>query len=290
MTNRKWMARAWREPLVQFAVLGGLLYLASRLLGGSDALRIPAERLVDSRAKMSRLLARSDAPEALRRESDLRVVGDELLYREALRLGLERDDPVIRQHLAQKLLALTEDAALAAREPSAAEEQALFAELRTAWTEPARVTFCHVFAPAGQPLPRPPVRAAAADSSCTGLGGAAFPLGARLGPYSEPELAAGFGPGFARAVFAAGEGRWSGPVASRYGLHLVRVEARLPALEPRFDERRAAVRQAWAQRERQRIRSDLLARLARRERPEAAPGAPPELGRDVAAAVAQLVR
>ena len=286
---RAWLAGAWREPLVQFGVLGTLLYVLSQAFGG-ESLRISAWRLEDSRARMTRMLERSDAPEALRLESDLRVVSDELLYREALRLGLDRDDPVLRQHLAQKLLGLTEEAALAGREPTLAEEQALFAELRPAWTQPERLTFCHVFSSQAGGRGRSPEPPPADDAPCDGRGGEAFPLGALVGPYSEVELATRFGPEFARAVFEAPLQRWTSPLASRYGTHRIRVTERLPAQPPQFDARRDALRHAWAQRERERARSDLLRVLARRDRPEAAPDAPADLQRDVAQAVAQLVR
>jgi hypothetical protein len=282
------LAAVWREPLVQFTVFGALLYLALQAFGG-DSVRIPAERLEDSRARMTRLLNEGANQQALHRESDLRVVGDELLYREALRLGLEQDDPVIRQHLAQKLLALTEAAAVAAREPTAAEEHALFEELRERWTVPARVTFCHVFSSHGPGAAPPSARASADAADCEGRGGDAFPLGARIGPDSEAELASRFGPGFAQAVFTAPRDRWVGPLSSRYGWHWIRIADWLPLELPDFDAHRPVLRQVWAQRERARARSELLRALARRERPEAARDASPELQRSVAQAVAQLV-
>lgn len=288
MRIEDWLRRIGREPLIQFGLLGALLFVASRMVAGDGSLQIPAERLEDSRAKMSRLLERADDAMAVRRESDLRVVGDELLYREALRLGLDRDDPVIRQHLAQKLLALTEDAALVGREPTPTEERQLFEQLRAGWVEPARVRFCHVFAGPGRVLAAMPPAVVPQADAC-GAAGDAFPLGAEIGPLSREELAGRFGTGFADAVFAADDGRWVGPLRSRYGTHLVRVELRLPELPPRFEERRAAVRQAWVRRERELARLELLRTLARRDRPVAADGATPELGRDVAQAVAQLV-
>lgn len=289
MRVKAWLAAAWREPLVQFGVLGALVYLASQSISGESS-RIPAWRLEDSRAKMSRLLDGGGAPEAVRLEADLRVISDELLYREALRQGLDEDDPVIRQHLAGKLLTLTEEAALAGREPTAAEELALFESLRARWAEPARVSFCHVFA--SRPVVARPAPEATGghEAPCDGGGGEAFPLGPFVGPHTEAELAERFGEPFARQVFEAPLGRWSAPIASRYGVHRVRVTARLPAIEPRFEERRDAVRLAWTQQERARARAELLRTLARRDRPEVAPGAPAELHEAVAQAVAQLQR
>jgi len=288
MRIRNLLGIAWREPMVQFGLLGATLYLASRVAAGDGSLQIPVERLEDSRAKMSRLLERSGDAVAVRRESDLRVVGDELLYREALRLGLDRDDPVIRQHLAQKLLALTEEAALAAREPTIAEERAMFEQLRVNWIEPARIRFCHVFAGQGRIPAAIPQSAGLGDDECGGAG-EAFPLGSRIGPSSQQELTDRFGAEFADAAFAAEEGRWIGPIRSRYGSHRVRDEVRIPEFVPRFEDRRATVRQAWLRRERERARSDLLRTLARRDHPTAADDASPELRHDVAQAVARMV-
>ena len=287
MQLKAWMTGAWREPLVQFGVLGTLLYLALPPAGG-ESIRISSQRLEDSRAKMSRLLAGDATTEAINRESDLRVVGDELLYREALRLGLERDDPVIRQHLAQKLMALTEEAALARRGPTPAEERALFEELRERWTEPARITFCQVFSTQAPAADRLPSRSTAGTAECGGPDGEAFPLGAAIGPASESEIASRFGPAFAKAAFAAPMGRWSGPLSSRYGWHWIRVTDLLPAVAPAIDDRRTALRQAWAQRERTRARAELLRDLARRDQPAASRDASHELRRDVDRAVARL--
>jgi peptidyl-prolyl cis-trans isomerase C len=74
--------------------------------------------------------------------------------------------------------------------------------------------------------------------------GEAIALPAELPSHSETELAARFGPAFATAAFAAPDGRWSGPIASSYGHHLVRVRERTPSRRSALDDVRAQVREA----------------------------------------------
>jgi hypothetical protein len=70
-----------------------------------------------------------------------------------------------------------------------------------------------------------------------------FPLGSQLPPRTRSELAASFGEGFAGAVEALESGRWSGPIASSYGLHRVYVQERTPGRAARLEEVRSILRE-----------------------------------------------
>ena len=69
-----------------------------------------------------------------------------MLYREAVRLGLDRDDGLVREHLIQKMLLLAEDLGGASREPTRAEVKAYFDRTRDRWRQDERVHLVHVFA------------------------------------------------------------------------------------------------------------------------------------------------
>ena len=120
------IARCLREPLVQFLLAGALLFVAHR---GLNARVDPAEEpgrieLTKDDIRQIRLawLAQgrpAPSPEQLRSLVDARV-REEILYREALALGLDRDDTIVRRRMAQKMEFLFEDVG-ALREPTTAD-------------------------------------------------------------------------------------------------------------------------------------------------------------------------
>ncbi|MCC7257385.1 MAG: peptidyl-prolyl cis-trans isomerase [Gammaproteobacteria bacterium] len=254
------LRRILGEPLLQFAFAGALIFAFGQWFEARRVV-IPAWHLDQAERRMAAYLATPALSPAQRLEADMRVLGDELLYREALRRGLDRDDLVIRQHLAQKLLLLTEETELAGREPAEAELQDLYRELAPGWHEPSRFSFCHVYS-------RTPfatgaaARLPTAAADCPAGAGEAFPLGPEIGAWSEAEMAGRFGPEFALAVATAPAGAWIGPLSSRFGWHLVRVRERIDARTPPFEEKRAMLVAAWTQRMRERARHTLLRDLA----------------------------
>jgi hypothetical protein len=85
----------------------------------------------------------------------------------------------------------------------------------------------------------------------------------RFARVSERSLAARLGAEFARRVFALEPGRWSDPVASAYGLHLVWVETREPAVDATVEEARRELRAAWFEEREARTRLGAMAALRR---------------------------
>ena len=169
-------------------------------------------------------------------------VREEVLYREALALGLDRDDLVVRRRLVQKM------EMLALRDGPGISESDLtdhYLAHRAEYAVPESVSFRHVFfsvaargahvrAAAGAALAE--VRESeAAGAGVSGLGDPP-PMPPEVGDWTQSMVAERFGAEFAEAVFAAGPGGWSGPVASAYGFHLVFVTRREAARVPDFAE------------------------------------------------------
>jgi peptidyl-prolyl cis-trans isomerase C len=165
-------------------------------------------------------------------------VREEVLYREALALGLDLDDLVVRRRLVQKMevLAFADSAPL-----GDAGVMGYFLAHREDYRLPERVTFAHAFFSSASRGARAAAdaraaraglrRAAAADAA--GVGDppvAASPVTAA----TRRQVADRFGAQFADAVFALEPGTWAGPVPSAHGQHLVLVTehaaARLPEL------------------------------------------------------------
>ncbi len=176
---------------------------------------------------------------------------DARLYGDALALGLDRDDVVIRRVLVQKMRLLLKMAAAEPPPDDAALRVYLDAHADE-YRQPARASLWHVFvsrerrgeAAAGdarailvrlkrdEPLP----------SVAVGLGDP-FPLRHRYTAATVQSLGKIFGTAFAEAVMALATGEWSSPIASPYGVHLVRVDAREPATTAAFASVRGQVLQ-----------------------------------------------
>ncbi|MFO0735492.1 MAG: peptidylprolyl isomerase [Labilithrix sp.] len=226
------LARFVRHRLVVFALLGGGLYALSLARAERRVVAIDPAALSAVREAQARKLGVGDLGEVGRREVDARAIEDEVLYREALRLGLDRDDPVVRQRLVQKLLLLVEDLGGAGREPSREELVAYFEANRERWRRPARYALVHVFAGRAVDLPSGSVLDGATEAPAAGD---AFPYARKMNA-SRDDIARLLGSSFADAVVALPPGTVSEPIASSFGWHRVRLVAREPGAPARFDE------------------------------------------------------
>lgn len=196
------------------------------------------------------------------------------LYREAVALGLDRQDAIVRRLLVEKMRLLTaatvatetvDDATLAAFHAAHAER----------YQQPARMALAHVYLSRtahgdglGRDAARILVELRAAQPSLDEAvrRGDPFPLGHRFPHASERHLTKLFGADFARNALRAPAGTWTGPIASPFGLHLVRVDELVPAGTAPFDAVRARVVEDYREMRRvavvQALLTDLRARYA----------------------------
>ena len=263
-------ARATRQRPLQFLVLGGLIFaLAPKPMASRD-IALDSRTLAALEEAQVQRLGRAALDASEQRDVQARAIQDEILYREALRLGFDRDDNVVRQRLIQKVLFLAEDLAGVTATPGEAELHAFFDATRTQWTRPARVRFVHVYAgPAGRDR-LAALRAQAIAASTTAPGeapalGDAFPL-PRSAVSSRDELATEFGDAFADAVFALAPGTWSEPIASRHGWHLVEVVARTEGGPATYDEVRGRLPLTYLVARKKQATADFLRQAATRYR------------------------
>lgn len=218
------------------------------------------ERLIDEelllREARARGLDRGDRSIRFRLAANVRFLGvaedddPASLERVALELGLDRSDPVVRRILTEKMRLLAM-AAPPEEAPSEAELRSFFERTAEKYRQPARVTLQHVFFAAGTrrgSLARDAAQALArleADDAPPPMEawrlGDPFAPGHRVHRASRRGLETRFGADFANAALAAEPGRWTGPVRSAYGLHLVRVEERRPSHLPAFESVRSTL-------------------------------------------------
>lgn len=235
---------AWRlltNRMVVFVIAGSLLFAIDRT--GSDR----DDLVTIGAAEIAMLEARWRAQtgtEATPREKQALIdefIEEEVLSREAVRLGLDRGDIIVRRRLAQKMqLILREQAGDI--QVTEAEVRAYIEENPDLFRVPARAAFRQVFlgpsrASAGE-LAEESLRAlkGAAETEAWRAVGKPSMAPSQMGMSSHDEIAGAFGSDFAGAVLAmpAGEG-WSGPVRSSYGYHLVSVDAAEAGHMPAFE-------------------------------------------------------
>ena len=180
-------------------------------------------------------------------------IKEEILYREALAMGLDKDDTIVKRRMAQKMEFLAEDVS-AAHEPTTEELKAWFAKNTAMFTQPARVTFRHLYF-----SPDRRGKSAWSDAKAAlgklagkpaGWAGAAalgdpFMFQDYLADRTPDQIAKDFGPPFAKALFVQKPGAWTGPIESGYGWHLVFVDSLMPERASSFEEVEPDVKTAW---------------------------------------------
>ncbi len=250
-----------KEPLLHFAVLALMIFAAYGVLTPRSAAR-PDDSIVVSVARIEQMAAvfaqtwqRPPSKEELKGLID-DYVAEEVLVREALALGLDQDDPVIRRRLRQKMEFLSE-AEVDALTPTEDELQAYLDTHAASYEVDPRIGFEQVFL---SPERRGDAIAEDADALLARLRAQSDLNPESLGdptllPAVEPptevtRIGDDFGPEFASALAGAPVGSWSGPIMSSYGLHLVRVTERQPGRIPPLAEVREAVLRDWQTAER----------------------------------------
>ena len=253
--------RIAREPLVHFLLLGMTLFAmygyVHRGRGGVEQSRQIALTLDDLRQLDMYFESQWRRPPTAGEFNSLieDKIQEEILYREGLAMGLDKDDTIVRRRLAQKVRFLAEDVA-AAREPTTAELKGWYYDGTNSerFALPGRVTFRHVYFSPDTRGPRAHDDAVDAlakvagepeDSKAAQLRADRFMFQGYYADRSSEQLAKDFGPQFAQAILKVEPGSWRGPIESGYGWHLVFVESITPGRVPAFEEAEPDVKIAW---------------------------------------------
>ncbi len=232
---------------MQFLLLGAALFALSRFVKPAAETTAPSRQIVltvdDLRQLQIGFASQWQRPPTEQEMMALMEnrIREEVLYREALAMGLDKDDTIVKRRMAQKMEFLAEDVSTA-HEPTTEELKAWFAKNTAMFTQPPRATFRHVYF---SPDRRGPNARSDAQAALAKLAGkpAGWPAAHSLGdPFmfqdfladrTPEQIAKDFGPPFARSLFAAAAGRLDR--SDRVGLRLA------PRL-PRFADARARLR------------------------------------------------
>jgi hypothetical protein len=266
------LSRLFREPLFHFLVLALVIFVAYRALApsteGSKEGRIvvTAGKIEQIAARFAQIWQRPPSTLELKGLID-EEVKEEIYVREALALGLDKDDTVIRRRLRQKMELLS-DAGAEALSPTDAELEAyLKSHPETFAIDPA-ISFQQVFL-------NPQRQGAAIDQTAADilknltanpeidastLGDPSL-LPTEMPLTSLKSIGHVFGGEFADAIGKAKAGAWTGPIASGFGLHLVLVSERQEGRVPALSDVRDAVIREWTNDKRKVLESDQLTAL-----------------------------
>jgi len=256
------------EPMLHFLLIGIALFAASQW---KTPVESSGRRIVITRGVVDDLVTQHVAAKG-REPSSTELnhliesyVRDEILYREGVRLGLERDDIVVKRRVRQKIEMIAEEDA-ATRAPTDADLSAYLAANQARFVQPAILTFEQVFL--GQPTSGPGVVHAVAvtyDRLRSGTDpeklGTPTLLPHRLTRTPTDLVAREFGASFAAALEDVPIGEWVGPIDSSFGAHYVRVSDRTPAVAALLTDVRDHVVREWENERRQRARNDAYAKM-----------------------------
>ena len=263
------LGRLVKEPIVHFFVLGAAVVALHRWVTPASPRQIVLSEPVIHGLRQD-YIRRNGSPPTPEEEAALiqHFIDDEVQYREALALGLDRGDIIVRRRLVQKMEFLTEDLD-PIPEPSDDQLRGYLDTHADRYAQPDRIALTHVFVGTDRhgsdaPAVARALRAALlAGADPSGLGDP-FLRGRTVALSSEAELAAIFGPAFAAHAMTLPSDTWSEPLASSYGWHLVRVTARTAGRHPDLSEIRTTVGRDWREEQRTAANRAALDRLRRR--------------------------
>ena len=246
------MNKLIKEPLLHFMVIGALIFVVFAVVN-KEEISLDGKKVVVSAGDIERLAANwSKKWNRQPTESELKglidsYIREEVYYREALALGLDKDDTILRRRLMQKMEFLSNDLADLSNPDEAALNEYFLAN-SDKYELPARISFTHIyfnlvkhgnriFDTAGKVLAD--IQAASPPISHAPDRGDSFMLQYDFTLETPFEVSRLFGQQFTEELFQLEADSWLGPIASGYGLHLVmiteKIDARMPDLASVID-------------------------------------------------------
>ena len=243
---------ALKEPLVHFLLAGLALFLFFAWRG--DAVD-PESRTITITEQQVERLAASWAQTWQRPPTQAEIDGlirdhvkEEVYYREGLRMGLDQDDTIIRRRIRSKMEFLA-SSELENEEPDDATLQAVLDKNPQAYAADVRYSFDQIYLAAQEEVA---ARSRATQMLAELKKGADWQkLGDSISLPRSPDsvdrtrIASDFGDDFAAALAGLKSGGWSGPVASGFGLHLVRIRAVKASAKPKLADVRQKLENDW---------------------------------------------
>jgi hypothetical protein len=233
----------WREPLLHFIVLGGLLFALDHALNGkADETRtIVVGAEVDSEAVETFEAARGRKPNDQELQALHRVwLDNEVLYREGLALQVDKGDPAIRERVIFKALSVVDSNV---KLPKVDDQvlRAWFEAHRDKYDEPARYDFEEAALSGSNSEATVREFVTALNNGTPGDAKAGLRV-FKARPHSN--LVDSYGAEFAKKLEATAPGAWQA-IETRDGWRAMRLNAAAPAKPAVFEAVRGPVLQDW---------------------------------------------
>jgi hypothetical protein len=277
------VGRLIREPLVHFLLLAGLIFttyaLVAERVETEEAIVVTPAKIEQMAAIFARTWQRPPTSDEMKGLID-DYVKEEIYVREAMRLGIDQDDTVIRRRLRMKMEFLN-DAQAEATPATDADLSAYLAAHSDSFREAPRVAFEQVYLDAQK-------RGAAAQADAAALLSSLKKNASLVAEAGDPTLlppsmpltdrqgiAQLFGDDFAATVVTLPPGDWQGPLPSSFGLHLVKVTGQEAGRLPALAEIRPQVEREWLNDRREAMARQKLDELLKRYKVTVEPFTPP---------------
>ncbi len=248
---KKWL----REPLLHFLLIGGALFL---LYGLQNENVVNDNRIVVSETDIDRLITLWEKKwQRLPTQIELQgliehQIREEVMYREALAMGLDQNDAIVHRRLAQKVEFISSDLA-AQVEPTDIDLADYLAAHAEKFEVPAHINFVQIYfnddkrGKQAQQEAQQLLEQLTQPSTQIDIvtAGDPFMFGHQHEQLTEHGVSRLFGEDFAAKLFDLKVSGWQGPVSSGYGLHLVRINNKTPAQPAELAAVRNKVRNEW---------------------------------------------
>jgi len=269
------MKKFLKDPLLHFLLIGAALFFVFGLIKGPAGneeykITITSGDIAALQANFTRTWQRPPT------ESELsglieEMVREEIAFREAVAMGLDQGDSVIRRRLRMKMELLVEDVA-GLSPPTDEDLEAYLAENRDSFRQQPQVSFMQVYLNADKRGAGVENDAGLMLAELSALGQEAEPesfsdsnmLPEELPLYYITDIGRLFGVDFSRQILEVEPGKWTGPVWSSYGLHLVYVRERIEGRDPDLEEVRKEVEREWSAKRRRDFKDETYRKLRER--------------------------
>jgi parvulin-like peptidyl-prolyl isomerase len=269
------VTRWLKEPLFHFLLIGAGLFMLYGWQTDDDALR--PDQIVFTEAKIDQLINLWERKwQRLPTQQELQglieqQIREEVLYREALAMGLDKDDMVVRRRMSQKMEFISNDLASLA-EPDESQLQTYLDKHPEKFAIPGRISYSQVYlneSQRGEQIYADAEKLLVELSQSTvdvdiSMAGDSFMGGYSFNDETDFGVARLFGRAFAQELFKLPVGEWTGPVESGYGLHLVRVDSRTDSRAPSLQQVRDKVRAEWVAAQQREFNDVLYSELRKR--------------------------
>jgi hypothetical protein len=269
------MKKFLKDPLLHFLLIGAALFLVFGFFKGpagneENRIVITGGDIEALQANFARTWQRPPTDSELSGLIENKV-RDEIAFREAVAMGLDQDDGVIRRRLRMKMELLVEDIA-GLTSPTDEELQTYLEEHMDSFRQEPQVSFKQVYLNSDK-------RGAGVDEAAKKMLAELAAAGPNVDPesYSDPNMLPKgfslsyvsdieklFGPSFANGILDVEPGNWAGPVMSSYGLHLVFVRERIEGRDPQLAEVRETVEREWTAKQRREFKEETYKKLRER--------------------------